>query len=441
MTATQPNILFIITDQQHHRMMSCAGNAYVQTPAMDSLAEQGVRFTHAFCTNPVCAPSRFSFFTGRMPSEIGVTGNVNDVEMDPAIPAGGLGHLLRAAGYNCVYGGKQHMPGLSSEDVGFAQACDNDRDGLADWAAEFLTQPQEQPFCLVTSFINPHDICFMGIRDSQQTEGEKWLIGRSHAELAALDEALALPEGMDEETFFATVCPPLPPNFGPQCDEPAGLTESIRNEAFRHNARENWSARRWRLHRWAYAKLTEKVDAQIGRVLAALDAGEHAANTIVVFTSDHGDHDGAHGLEHKSTHYDEACRVPLIVRQPSGPAGTVCDALVSNGLDLLPTFCDLAGANWPEDLLGRSLRPLLGDGQADDWREVVPIETQLGHGVTDGRFHYARYAGDSGEQLYDRTWDPGQLRNFIDCPHRQQPLERLRADYDAYWPNGPDGQG
>ena len=171
----RPNILLVITDQQSATMLGCAGNRHLRTPAMDSLAASGMRFQRAYCCNPMCGPSRFSLMTGRLPSEIGVC-NHDDSHIDsmPAhVKEHGLGWMLRRAGYETAYGGKFHFPKqLTPEDIGFETISTDERDGLADTAADFIAQERERPFFLVTSFINPHDICYMAIRDFAATPQE-----------------------------------------------------------------------------------------------------------------------------------------------------------------------------------------------------------------------------------------------------------------------------
>ncbi|MCX7705646.1 MAG: sulfatase-like hydrolase/transferase [bacterium] len=123
------NILIILTDQQSSGMMSCAGNNYLKTPAMDYLAGRGISFYHAYCTNPVCVPSRFSLLTGHMPGEIGLVNNfVKDSQTQWQIVKNkALGHILRSAGYETFYGGKLHLPGLIPEDAGFINICNDER--------------------------------------------------------------------------------------------------------------------------------------------------------------------------------------------------------------------------------------------------------------------------------------------------------------------------
>ncbi|MFW6163852.1 MAG: sulfatase [Planctomycetota bacterium] len=429
-----PNLLLILTDQQSARMMGCAGNRYVRTPAMDRIAASGMRFDRAYCTNPVCVPARFSLMTGRLPSEIGLRSNHSrhiDAVPDRILTAG-PGWLLGEAGYRCVYGGKVHLPKMRPEGLGFEILTDDERDGLAAACADFIREPHDAPFCLVASFINPHDICYMAIRDFGETDLDRVLLERGETELAALDQALALPEGMGRGEFFATRCPPLPPNFAPQADEPEAIRRLLAERPFRRRARQEWPPERWRMHRWAYARLTERVDAHVGRVLDALREAGIERDTVVLFTSDHGDMDSAHRMEHKTAFYDEAARVPLLISQPgSTPPGTVDAAhLVSNGLDVVPTLCDYAGVEPPADLAGRSLRPLAEGRAPQAWRDAVPLESQIGRGIVAERFKYLLYdQGAHREQLMDLGGDPHETRNAAGDPDKQDALAQLRQRF------------
>jgi arylsulfatase A-like enzyme len=434
MTAQErPNILFIFTDQQSARMMSCAGNRYLRTPAMDSLAAQGVRFERSYCTNPVCTPSRFSLMTGRMPAEIGLRNN--DHRHIDSIPESmlqqGLGWVLRRAGYEAVYGGKVHLPKMTPEDLGFEIISDDEREGLADACARFISQKRERPFFLVASFINPHDICYMAIRDFAETDHERGLLQSSPAEIAALEAALARPAGVSEDAFFADQCPPLPDNFEIQEDEPEAIGRMQARSPFKRKAREQYDERRWRLHRWAYCRLTEQVDAQIGRVLFALRASGQAENTLVVFTSDHGEMDAAHRMEHKTAFYEEAARVPLIISWPGvTPAGVVDTHLVSNGLDLLPTFCDFGNAETPKDIAGLSLRALAEGKPPTAWRTALPVESEMGRTIVTERYKYMLHdEGLHREQLIDLVADPGETRNAAADPEQRDRLPSLRERF------------
>ncbi len=164
----RPNILFIVTDQQHAGMMGCAGNSWLKTPAMDSLAAGGTRFERAYATNPICVPSRFSFQTGRMPSAVGMRLNQMNIRVPDHMLSGGLGPVLRREGYRTAFGGKVHLPrnqGAHLASAGYEMISRDQRDALAEDCAEFIARPHDRPFMLFASFINPHDICYMAIND------------------------------------------------------------------------------------------------------------------------------------------------------------------------------------------------------------------------------------------------------------------------------------
>jgi arylsulfatase A-like enzyme len=433
--------LFICTDQQSASMMSCTGNPWLNTPAMDSLAQRGTRFDHAYAAVPVCLPARTCLHTGHMSSEFNIRDNRcrrDDQVVPPELLKRGQGWLLQEAGYRALYGGKEHFPKYRAEDIGFEDITRDERDDLAAACADFLAQPAgDKPFALMCHLINPHDICYMAIRDAATSENEARIMKNASIEIEELDKALQHPSGVSDAEFFETHCPPLPDNFGPQADEPEAFQELMDERPFRRNARENWSAERWREHRWAYARLTERVDLQIGRILDALNESPHADNTIVIFTSDHGDMDSAHGFEHKTLFYDEAARIPLIVAGPGVPQGKVDDQhVISNGLDLLPTLCDYAGAPVPDDLWGTSIRPLLEGGS---WsRDYVPIVNQIGHAVVSRSHKYCVFdRGENAEQLYDRVNDPGEMRNALNDPDQAETLAQHRAWYREYWSARP----
>ncbi|MBN1294572.1 MAG: sulfatase-like hydrolase/transferase [Candidatus Latescibacteria bacterium] len=430
----RPNILIFITDQQHSSMMSCAGNKYVKTPALDSLAASGIRFNRAYCADPVCIPSRFSLMTGRMPGEIGLRSN--DLSHIDGIPEHilqhGMGTLFRSAGYDAAYGGKVHLPKMNAQDIGFEYICPDERNQLADVCSEYIRQKRERPFLLFASFINPHDICYMAIRDFAITEQAKQLIERGKTEVETLDLALRLPGGVSREEFFREYCPPVPANFEPQQDEPEAIKMLLAQRPFRKNARENWPEERWRLHRRAYCRLTEMVDAQIGSVLKALRESGKEKDTLVIFTSDHGDMDSAHRMEHKTAFYDEACRIPFIARRPEvTPAGFVnSNHLISNGLDLFPTLCDYAAIEVPAGLKGKSLRPLIEGHDWDNKRSFIPVESEIGHMIVTEDYKYQVYdAGKNSEQLIDLRNDPGEMRNSVSDPDKKEIVNSHRELY------------
>ena len=442
MTKTRPNILFIFTDQQSASMMSCAGNRYVNTPAMDSIAERGVRFERAYCANPMCVPSRFSLLTGHLGSDIGLLNNADKhIEVvSEDITENALGWRLQAAGYKTAYGGKVHLPkNLSPKDLGFEVISEDERDGLARSCVDFLSQSHEQPFLLSASFVNPHDICHLAIRDFAETELEKELSRSERIELKEVDRALQFPEGVSRDAFFAWHCPPLPENFEIQQDEPEAIRLMQARSPFKAKTRANYSEEQWRLHRWAYARLTERVDEQIGQVLKALDDNGLTKSTLVVFSSDHGDMDASHHMEHKTAFYDEASRIPLLVAGAGVTHKNVVNThLVSNGLDLLPTFCDAAGADLPKGLRGSSLLPILREEPLTSWREVLPVESEMGQMIVSRRYKYMlHFEGEHREQLIDLLTDPGETRNAVNDPENKAILADLRTKFADAFPNNP----
>lgn len=441
----RPNILFIMTDQQHAGMMSCAGNQWLETPAMDRLAASGIRFERAYAGNPVCVPSRFSLQTGRMPSAIGMGENgdsaraaVTDVMMQQS-----LGPLFRQAGYETVYGGKVHLPRKMNDvrDLGYRNLTGDSRRGLADACAEFIRSPHARPFLLFASFINPHDICYMAINDHRRATGGSPTDNKdSRTCEAVLDRARASGDLAD---FVRNHCPPLPLNHAIPDHEPHCITEKYVNaRAFRAHIRANWDEKQWRLHRWAYCRLTEMVDAEIGILLDALRETGLEDNTLTVFTSDHGDMDAAHKLEHKSVLYEQAVRVPFIMSyRDMIPSGVVDDThLVSNGLDLLPTLCDYAGIEAPEGLHGTSLRPLTQGRPVDSWRDFVVSESQNGRMLRTDRFKYCIYdSGAHREQLTDLENDPGEMKNLAEVPAFESVRDKHRQLLRSWVEKTDDG--
>jgi len=436
----RPNILYIMTDQQHWNMMSCMGNRWLKTPNMDSLAAAGVRFDLAYSSNPVCMPARTSMMTGRFPSHFEMRTNGAANVPESALPQA-MGHVFRRAGYRTVLGGKTHWPKpMTPASIGFEYLAENERDALAERCASFLREKQAQPFLMVASFINPHDICYMAIDAYTKANNLPGMHPNSKVERECMAEALRTPPGVERGDFFAHHCPPLPANHPPTSEEPAALG---RYGSFRGYVRKHWSAEDWRMHRWAYCRLTERVDAEIGKVLTALRETGLDRDTVVVFSSDHGDMDSAHGFEHKSLPYEESARVPFIVSWPGHTRAGRVDKrhLISSCVDLLPTLCDYAGITPPEGLPGRSVRPLVEQGRAKDWREDVVIECVDSRTVRSRRYKYSLFAGDAPrEMLIDMEKAPGETLNLATNPkfapvlsdHRRRLRARIEALGDAY---------
>lgn len=442
----QPNILYICTDQQSEAMMSCSGNKYLKTPAMDYIANNGIRFTRAYTTNPVCSPARVSMMTGRFPGYFKDkegnqvrenAGSMNIPEVSEEIKSTNIAAYLKKAGYNLVFGGKEHLPpSLAPKSLGFIDITDNERDILVEEAANYIRKEHDKPYFMVLSLINPHDICYMAIRDFNESARSKKIVENGKIEIATLDKALKLPDGISEEQFFTEYCPPLPPNFEPQEEEALAISFLLDQRPFRRKAREEYTEEQWRMHRWAYARLTEMVDAQIQVVLDALKESGQEENTLIIFSSDHGDNDASHKLEHKTVMYEESANIPFAAMWKGQiPAGQVNNKdLVSNGLDLLPTVCDYAGIKVKADLRGKSLKPLF-EGKAVEWRTTLGVEGEIGRMVvSEDGYKYVRYdAVGFEERLMDLNKDPYEKTQFAKDSSYAFILSSLRKEFEDIW--------
>jgi choline-sulfatase len=413
---------------------------------MDYIANNGIRFTRAYTSNPVCSPARISMMTGRFPgyfndnNEKQVRENAGAMrvsEVSREVKSTTIAAYVKQAGYDLVFGGKEHLPlSLTPTALGFADITNNERDILAAEAADYIRQKHDKPYFMIVSLINPHDICYMAIRDFAVSEEAKAIIANGKTEVATLDKALQLPEGISKEQFFEEYCPPLPPNFEPQEEEAKAIGSLLDRRPFRRSAREKYTEEQWRMHRWAYARLTEVVDAQIQVVLDALKESGQEENTLVIFSSDHGDNDASHKMEHKTVLYEESANIPFAAMWKGHiPAGQVnTKNLVSNGLDLLPTVCDYAGIKAQADPRGKSLRPLF-EGKNVEWRKTLAVEGEISRMVvSEEGYKYVRYdaVGDE-ERLMDLNEDPYEKTHFTNEVAHSPVLNELRKVFEEEW--------
>jgi arylsulfatase A-like enzyme len=419
----RPNILFIMTDQQHAGMLSCSGNANLKTPALDRLAEEGVRFERAYVANPVCVPSRISMATGVMPGRLGVFSNGMKAVVPEQVARNSLGKLMKRAGYDTFYGGKVHMcPELIPQKAGYDVVVRDQREALPDACIEFMRRERDRPFFAVASFINPHDICYAHAAHI----GEAPKTMRHVAELYR--QASALP---------ADQLPPLPVNYVIQTNEPAAIESHLSPRAVTPagTMRKEYDERQWRIYRWIYCRLTEDVDRQIGQILDVVNESGLERTTLVVFTSDHGNMDASHRLASKGQFYEESVRVPFLMKYKGViPAGKVnSEHLVATGLDILPTLCDYAGIDVPDTLIGNSLREVAEGRNPESWRRFVASENAWGRMIRSKRFKYCVYDDDSDrESLVDMAADPGESRNLVEEQEYHDTLAEHRR-YLAQW--------
>lgn len=408
----KPNVLFIMTDQQSFNMMSCMGNEWLKTPNMDRIAEMGYRFEKNYCVNPVCMPSRFSLLTGHYASEAGVKENTrawNPDKVKEIITDGALGTIFRKAGYETLYSGKTHLYGTKDvSEYGFTLNNTDPYDGPAIYAEQVLAEIgksyQTNPFFLFLSFLNPHDICYKAGADNRYPDGLPAANVRETKRLLEFREKL-------NPSVYNSQIPPRAANPEPINGEQNDMVSM-------DTGSRSWDNTQWDLYNWMYHRLTESVDAQIGRILRALEKSGLQDNTIIVFTSDHGDMNGAHGLTLKNVVFEECQRVPFIfagkgIKQNYADKST----LTCNGLDFLPTICDLAGIDYPAGLPGISLKPFLtGQGEKPE-RKFIITESYNAFQINDGRYKFTVFELPGyPELLTDLINNQEETINYADDP-------------------------
>lgn len=425
----RPNILFIITDQQFADAMSCEGSRWLKTPGMDSIAKKGVRFRNAYVNYPVCLPQRYSMFTGRIPC----TRRGVDANNKPLIS---LGNQAKKAGYDTAFFGKWHIQDQTftrddSKYSGFdINEAGNDISST-DKAIEYLSRKKSKPFLAVLSYYNPHDICEWG----RKKAGRKKRITMRNG-----DVAINTP--LDE-------CPPLPDNYEINSDEAEAVSQrrKARSKGLPNaqNMAMSFTKDDWRQYRWAYNRLIELADKQISRALKALDDNGLSQNTIIIFTSDHGDGAGAHRWHQKSILYEESCRVPFIISLPGkSRKNETDDRLISIGIDIMATISDIAGVNMPQGpYYGKSALPFVFDAKSTaPTHEYVVTEATVkpnsgrdyeGRAIRTRKFKYHIWSrGKNREQLFDMLNDSGETKNLAGDPAYASQLKKHRELF-ASW--------
>ena len=389
----RPNIIYIMTDQQSAIAMSCAGNPDVHTPNMDRLAAHGVRFTNAYTAMPLSGPARAAMFTGYMPSESGML--ENEMPLADSLRHNTLGTLVRNAGYDCAYAGKWHVNTISIPDgeFGFRNIKDNGDAGIAEACIDYLRNRPKGPFFLVASYTNPHNIC-------EFARGQKTPMAR-----------IPSPASVEE-------CPNLPENFAVSPYD-ASVLQFEKHQNYSLYPTTSYTPDDWRRLRFAYYRLCEAVDAEIGKIVDEIDRQNLWKDTVVIFASDHGDGHGAHQWNQKTALYEEVNNVPFIVCVPGGRnAGKVSEALVNSCIDLMPSICDWTGAEMPAGRHGRSFRSYAEKGA--EGPEYIVTETNFnqtsgtfGWMVRSARYKYVLYdKGQYREMLYDMSSDRGEMTNL-----------------------------
>ncbi len=449
-----PNILWFCTDQQRYDTIHSLNNPHIRTPNLDRLVAEGVAFTHAFCQSPICTPSRASFLTGRYPSAVHNTRNGNE-RWSEAAPL--VTKLLRdGVGYDCGLAGKLHLAGAAGREE---------------------PRPADDGYRLFHWSHDPEDRYPRGHAYADWLAGQGYSLKEVRADPAAIpphlhqttwctDRAIDFLEEERDGPWLMSVNvfdphgpfdPPQsyldrydPARVPPPLFQESDLAEQPRNPGdFQNPARrpEEFDAQQIVA---AYYAMIELIDDNLGRLLDALDESGQRENTIVIFTSDHGEMLGDHGLLLKGCRFFEGLvRVPLVVSWPGVIAGgVVSDALVEL-TDIAPTLLDAAGVDIPWQMTGRSLLPVLtGEKAAAEHRNFVRCEyyqalnanTPGRTGWTgsfatmyrDKRYKLVTYHGHSYSELYDLETDPGEFANRWDDPALADiRFDLLRSSFDA----------
>lgn len=450
----KPHILLIFTDQQNASMLSAAGNSSLQTPAMDLLAREGVRFSQAYCTSPVCGPARSSIISGFMPHETGVEWNGQSMKEEIL----NAGELFRENGYQTVWGGKWHLP------VSYPQSAEariktiKGFEVLPFWEPEkerwFLgaeTDPPltkavvdyinnydgTKPLFMAVSYHNPHDICMYPRKAGWVTENDSLLEIRHYG----FKHQLPVPVGTNPNQIENL--PPLPANHQIESDEPEFIAEKRRNHdeygVETKLANLEFGDKEWQGYLNAYSRLTERVDVEIGKVLAALKEKGMWENTLIVFTSDHGDGAAAHKWAAKLSFYEEASKIPMIVVYPGKiPGGKTDEQNLASQIDILPTMLAYANIETEIPFTGKSLKTVMDD-QAAPWRDFLVVEladfkkdsTRKGRMVRADQYKYNLYSTGE-EQLFDLQTDPGEMHNLIGTREFEPIREKSRKNLQEW---------
>jgi arylsulfatase len=446
----RPNILLLMTDQHRADCLGVEGHPVLQTPYLDELATEGIRFRCGYSESPVCIPSRRSLMTGQRPASHGVTMNYNAPLNGPTMPG-----LLSQAGYQTHLIGKLHL---------WPQRKLHGFDS-SDWADSASPSDPESDYdrFLRESGINiPRAGIAHGADENGFTARPFHLDERYHFSNWVADSAIRFLERRDPTTPFflkasfhgphQPLTPPqpyydrymnmdLPPP--PVADWARVFDETTRGTPVYNTWRCSLDPAVQKQMQAGYYGLINHIDDQIGRILRCL----RRSNTIIIFTADHGEMLGEHQWIRKRSAYEGSAHIPYLMHFPKWAGidqGRVMDQPVQL-MDIMPTALDLAGVDIPDSVDGQSLTPLLR-GESSAWREYchgecaeVPTLDSGMHYLTDGKKKYIWYSGTGDEQLFDLKKDPNEMDNLAKDAACAPELETWRARLVERLSGRPEG--
>ncbi len=451
----RPNVLWLCTDQQRYDTIRALGNSLISTPNLDRLIDEGVSFERAYCQSPVCTPSRASFLTGRYPRTTRCRQNGQAMPPDEIL----VGKLFADAGYRCGLAGKLHLASCSQGKV--ETRID---DGYHDFFWSHHPQP-DWPENAYTQWLESKgktwDELYGGPSTGYVKEG---MPAEFHQTTWCAEKTIEfLTKNEGKPWFFSFNCFAPHHPFDPPAEylrrydpaemplpkpgNPAAKTtfQQLDSEWAHNSPGEFHTGAMTDQDRRevcaAYYAMCEHIDHEVGRILQALEQTGQTEDTIVVFMSDHGEMLGDHGIYYKGPHfYEEAVRVPLILRWPGRfQAGHRVSGLTEL-LDLAPTFLEAAGLEVPQRMQGRSLLPQLRGETSQTERGFVLSEyyNAWTHPEAYGTMFRTEtekivvYHGTDQGELYDLEADPDELTNLWDRPDEQErKLKLMKRCFDA----------
>ncbi|MAX25392.1 MAG: hypothetical protein CMJ19_12905 [Phycisphaeraceae bacterium] len=437
MTAKRPNILLIHSDQHRFDCVGINGHPQLKTPNLDRLATQGVNFSQAYTPTPICSPARASLVTGQWPTQHGCVNISHTESHHPAVlKAPTLWQLLNDAGYHVGMVGKFHqeVDGLPTDH------------GVDDWISEHDYGPWRASQNLEPQ---PHDQKFFGQVDEHITSDQSRMAWEVDQVLCLINQ---YQDDADNDAWFMRWDPSEPhlPNIIPSelADlYPAhsiapwsGFPDDMANKPYsQKRCIDNWGIANWPWEKWQpivsrYLAEITLLDQQLGRILKNLENKGILDDTLIIYTTDHGDMCGSHGMIDKHfSMYDDIVHVPLIMHYPNGlkNESPTCDAFVIHEMDIAATLLTAAGVPCPQTYEGRDLITVAnGKGPAPRPDAFAMYQgAQQGlysiRMVRDRDWKFVFHPTDRHE-LYHILEDPGELNNLIDDPAAKPHLDRLR---------------